>query len=228
MNNSWRFKVLFEDNHLIAVHKPPGVLVQGDHTGDLSLVDEVKQFLKEKYNKPGNVFCGLIHRIDRPVSGIVLLAKTSKALSRMNKQFQERKPDKRYWAIVEGKLDSGLVLEHYLIKNQKQNKSYVSKQTNQNAKKAKLEFNIIKTLDNFTAIEIKLHTGRHHQIRTQLSAIEHIIKGDVKYGARRPNRDKSICLHAQQLEFEHPVKKGEIVSIESPAHLLEEGIWKSV
>jgi 23S rRNA pseudouridine1911/1915/1917 synthase len=221
-------EVLYEDNHLIAVNKPAGMLVQGDQTGDKCLIDYVKSYIREKYNKPGNVYCGLIHRIDRPVSGVVLLAKTSKALTRMNKQFQERKPKKKYWAIVEGaaKQDSDL-LENYLKRNQKQNKSYVVESNVKESKLAKLKFEQIKKLDNYSLLEIELLTGRHHQIRCQLAFNKTIIKGDVKYGARRPNRDKSICLHARTLSFEHPVNK-ETIYIKAPVKNLKENIWKSL
>lgn len=219
-------EVLYEDNHLIAVSKPAGILVQGDNTGDITIIDLTKKYLKEKYKKPGNVFCGLIHRIDRPVSGIVLLAKTSKALARMNKQFQDRLPKKKYWAIVEGNnLDLDKQLKNYLKKNQKQNKSYVVPENTKDSKLAILNYKVLKSLDNYSLLEIELMTGRHHQIRTQLSFNKSIIKGDLKYGAKRPNKDKSICLHAHQLNFNHPTTN-EPIEIIAPVKDLKETIWK--
>ena len=202
-------EIIYEDNHLIAINKRPGDLVQGDKTGDNTLIDQVKNYIKKKYNKPRGVFLGLIHRLDRPTSGLILFAKTSKALRRINKQFKDRKTQKKYWAIIENKppQEQGK-LENYLLKNQKQNKSYVVEK--KRGKQAILFYKLIKKLKNYYLVEINLQTGRHHQIRTQLSKIKCCIKGDVKYGARRSNKDMSINLHARSIQFIHPVKKEEI------------------
>ena len=215
-------EVLYEDNHLIAINKKSGDIVQGDKTGDTPLSDFVKAYIKKKYKKPGEVFLGTIHRLDRPTSGIVLYAKTSKALSRMNEQFRNKKVKKIYWAVVDKPTpnNSG-TLENYLQKNQKQNKSYVTK--GENGKHAILDYNLLKKLDNFYHLEIKPKTGRHHQIRVQLANIGCIIKGDLKYGAKRSNKNASIHLLAQKLEFTHPVKK-ESITIIAPAP--KDSIWK--
>ena len=214
-------EVLYEDNHLIAVNKKSGDIVQGDKTGDAPLSDFVKAYIKKKYNKPGKVFLGTIHRLDRPTSGVVLYARTSKALSRMNEQFREKQVHKTYWAVVEKKppTESG-TLENYLQKNQKQNKSYVTK--SKEGKHAILDYKLLRKLDNFFHLEIKPKTGRHHQIRVQLATIGCIIKGDLKYGAKRSNKDASIHLLAQKLEFLHPVKK-EYITIVAPAP--KESVW---
>ena len=214
-------EVLYEDNHIIAINKKSGDIVQGDKTGDAPLSDFVKAYIKKKYNKPGEVFLGTIHRLDRPTSGVVLYARTSKALSRMNEQFREKQVQKTYWAVVDSAPanDSG-TLENYLLKNQKQNKSYVTKGSD--GKHAILDFKILKKLDNFFHLEIKPKTGRHHQIRVQLAHIGCIIKGDLKYGAKRSNKDASIHLLAQKLEFLHPVKK-ESITIVAPAP--KDSIW---
>ncbi|MGY8989492.1 MAG: RluA family pseudouridine synthase [Flavobacteriales bacterium] len=214
-------EVLYEDNHLIAVNKKSGDIVQGDKTGDAPLSDFIKAYIKKKYNKPGEVFLGTIHRLDRPTSGIVLYARTSKALSRMNNQFREKQVQKTYLAVVGNPPpnNSG-TLENYLQKNQKQNKSYITKDNN--GKHAILEYKLLKKLDNFYLMEIKPQTGRHHQIRVQLANIGCIIKGDLKYGAKRSNKDASIHLLAQKLEFIHPVKK-ESISIVAPAP--KDSIW---
>ena len=214
-------EVLYEDNHLIAINKKSGDIVQGDKTGDAPLSDYVKAYIKKKYNKAGEVFLGTIHRLDRPTSGVVLYARTSKALSRMNEQFREKKVQKTYWAIVDSVPvnDSG-TLENYLQKNQKQNKSYVTKETD--SKHAILDFKLLKKLDNFYHLEIKPKTGRHHQIRVQLAHIGCIIKGDLKYGAKRSNKDASIHLLAQKLEFLHPVKK-EPITIVAPTP--KDSVW---
>ncbi len=210
----YNFDVVFEDNHLIAVSKKSGVLCQGDKTGDKPLVDEVKEFLKEKYNKPGNVFAGLIHRLDRPVSGLVILAKTSKALTRMNEQFKTRAVQKTYWAIVKDKplAESG-TLNHYLLKNQKQNKSKAFKKATEGALQAELSYKIIKKLSTHYLLEVSPKTGRHHQIRVQLASMSCPIKGDLKYGSKRSNPDGSISLHARQLTFTHPVSKEEMTLV---------------
>ena len=216
-------KILYEDNHLIAINKRSGDIVQGDKTGDTPLSDFVKKYIKKKYNKSGEVFLGTIHRLDRPTSGIIIYARTSKALARMNKQFREKKIQKTYWAVVNNKPpnNSG-ILENYLLKNQKQNKSYISKASE--GKHAILYYKILNKLDNFYHLEIKPKTGRHHQIRVQLANIGCIIKGDLKYGAKRSNKDASIHLLAQKLEFIHPVKN-EILSITAPVP--KDTIWEA-
>jgi len=218
-------QVLFEDNHLLIVNKRPGDIVQGDKTGDLPLSEIVKQYIAEKYDKPGEVFLGVVHRIDRPTSGIVVFARTSKALSRLNKLFQERKAKKTYWAVVKNTPEKNSEkLIHFLKRNQKQNKSYAYSKEVSESKKAILSYNIIKNLDRYTLLEIDLETGRHHQIRSQLSAIGSPIKGDLKYGFDRSNKDGSIHLHARKLVFEHPVKKEEM-SILAPPPI--DPIWEA-
>lgn len=201
-------EVLFEDNHLIAVNKRAGDITQGDKTGDEPLGDKVKRYLKEKYNKPGNVYCGVIHRLDRPTSGLVLMARTSKALPRMNEQFKTREVQKTYWAIVENApTQKEGTLINYLKKNEKQNKSYVTNESTEGAKRSELDYKLIKSSDRYHLIEVALKSGRHHQIRVQLSKIGCIIKGDLKYGAKRSNKDASISLHARKLTFTHPTSK---------------------
>lgn len=210
-------RVLYEDNHLIAVNKRSGDIVQGDKTGDEPLSDKVKTYLKEKYGKPGNVFCGVIHRLDRPVSGVVLFAKTSKALSRMNEIFREREVQKIYWALVKEKpkSDSG-TLVNYLLKDEKTNKSKVVGADNKNGLKCELDYKVIAKTDTFYLLEVAPQTGRHHQIRVQLSAMGCPIKGDLKYGFARSNKDGSISLHARKLIFNHPVTKEEIIITAPP------------
>ena len=216
-------EVLYEDNHIIAINKKSGDIVQGDKTGDAPLSDFVKAYIKKKYNKPGEVFLGTIHRLDRPTSGVVLYARTSKALTRMNEQFREKQVQKTYWAVVDkAPANNSGTLENYLLKNQKQNKSYVTKGSD--GKHAILDFKMLKKLDNFFHLEIKPKTGRHHQIRVQLAHIGCIIKGDLKYGAKRSNKDASIHLLAQKLEFLHPVKK-EPITIVAPAP--KDSIWEA-
>ena len=206
--NSENLIVLYEDNHLIAINKRPGDLVQGDKTGDLPLSDWVKQYIKKKYNKPGEVFLGTVHRLDRPTSGIVIFAKTSKALERMNKMFRKKDIDKTYWALVKNKPSKTKDrLEDFLVKDPKTNKSKVTSEKTSNSKKAILNYSIRQTLNNYYLLEINLETGRHHQIRTQLAAIGCPIKGDLKYGFPRSNKDAGISLHARQIDFIHPVKK---------------------
>lgn len=203
--------VIFEDNHLIIVNKKPGEIVQGDKTGDAPMSDHVKQYIKEKYNKPGEVFLGTVHRIDRPVSGIVMFARTSKALARMNNLFQEKKIHKTYWAVVKQKPPH--VQEHlirFLTKNEKQNKSYCSKTEKAGALKSELTYTLLASSDNYHLLEIDPQTGRHHQIRAMLADIGCTIKGDLKYGFNRSNPDGSIHLHARAIRFEHPVTKEEI------------------
>lgn len=209
-------RVLYEDNHLIVINKLAGEIVQGDKTGDIPLVDAVKDYLKVTYNKPGNVFCGLVHRIDRPVSGAVIFAKTSKALARMNELVKNREITKIYLAVVETAPE---VLEQrltdWLFRNEKANKTFVSHTEKEGYAKAELSYRMVKKLTNYTLLEVALYTGRHHQIRAQLSANGTVIKGDLKYGARRSNRDGSISLHSYKVEFEHPVSH-KPVSVTAP------------
>ena len=210
-------QVLYEDNHLIIVNKRPGDIVQGDKTGDVPLSEVVKEYIKIKYDKPGNVYLGVVHRLDRPTSGIVVFAKTSKALPRLNKLFKDKDAKKTYWAVVKNappKQQDRLV--HFMKRNSKQNKSYAHLKEVPDSKKAILEYRIIKSLNNYYLLEIDLHTGRHHQIRSQMSAIGCPVKGDLKYGFDRSNKDGSIHLHARKLVFEHPVKKEELVVIAPP------------
>jgi len=209
-------QVLYEDNHIIAVNKRPGDIVQGDKTGDKPLVEVVKEYIAHKYNKPGAVFLGVVHRLDRPTSGVIIFARTSKALSRLNKLFATRTTEKIYWAIVKNEPPKEKdTLVHYLVRNSKQNKSYANDKEVPNSKKAVLHYQIIRKLKNYFALEIALETGRHHQIRSQLSAIGIPIKGDIKYGFDRSNPDGSIHLHARELKFTHPVTK-EILHIIAP------------
>lgn len=204
--------ILFEDNHLIAVNKLPGDITQGDKTGDAPLSDILKDYLKETYNKPGNVFVGTIHRIDRPVSGVVLYAKTSKALARMNEQFKQRDTQKTYWALVEGvPPNTEDTITHYLKRNQHTNVTTAFDRPGSGAQEAVLSYKVLKTNKKFTLLEVKPITGRTHQIRAQLSKIGCSIKGDKKYRSGFSNYDRSICLHARQLQFVHPVSKEEVI-----------------
>ena len=201
--------VLYEDNHIIAVNKTCSEIVQGDKSGDTPLSEIVKAYIKDKYNKPGEVFLGVTHRLDRPTSGVVLFARTSKALTRLNAMFQSHEQiQKTYWAIVQGcpKMPEGR-LENWLIRNEAQNKSYITKPNANNAKKAILDYRTLVRGENYTLLEVNLETGRHHQIRCQLAAIGCPIKGDLKYGAKRSNPDGGISLHARQIAFIHPVSK---------------------
>lgn len=208
--------ILFEDNHLIIVNKRPGDLVQGDKTGDAPLSEIIKNFIKYRDQKPGNVFLGVVHRLDRPTSGIVVFAKTSKALSRLNKAFADKSPKKTYWALVKNKpSEETAELVHYLKRNAKQNKSYAHINEIPDSKVAVLRYQFIKSLANYHLLEIDLSTGRHHQIRSQLSKIGCPIKGDLKYGSDRSNPDGSIHLHARKLEISHPVTK-ELLHIIAP------------
>ena len=217
--------ILFEDNHLIIINKKPGDIVQKDKTNDISLLEIVKEYLKRKYNKPGNVYLGLIHRIDRPTSGLVMFAKTSKALSRMNNMLKGKMIVKTYWAITKNKPEKkSSQLVHWLKKNEKKNKSTHFSRETKNAKKAILDYTIIKKLENYFLLEIIMGSGRHHQIRCQLQAIGCPIKGDLKYGAKRSNSDGSIDLHAKHLKFIHPVTKKE-VNLNAPVR--ENKIWQS-
>jgi len=199
--------VIYEDNHILVVNKAAGVLVQGDKTGDESLVDIAKQYIKEKYQKPGDVFLGLVHRLDRPTTGVVVLARTSKALSRLNKQFKFRIPQKLYKAVVSGNPEPSARLEHYLKKNNSQNKSFHYPKNTQNTKHAILSYRHVESLKSYHVLDIELETGRHHQIRAQLAAVGLHIKGDLKYGAKRPNHNGNIYLHARSLILLHPTKK---------------------
>lgn len=205
-------QILYEDNHLIAVNKAPGEIVQGDKTGDKPLSDTLKEYIKLKYNKPGEVFLGVPHRLDRPTSGVVLFARTSKALVRLNEMFKNHDAmRKTYWAIVQGapKLPEAR-LENYLIRNEPQNKSYIAKPGAKDAKLAALTYRTLTRGDHYSLLEVELLTGRHHQIRCQLAAIGCPIKGDLKYGAKRSNPDGSISLHARQITFVHPVRKEQL------------------
>lgn len=209
-------QVLFEDNHIIIINKRAGDIVQGDKTGDKPLSDVVKEYIKEEYQKPGNVFLGVVHRLDRPTSGIVIFARTSKALERLNKMLREKTIKKTYWAVVKGfpsKEKNTLI--NFLKKNSKNNKSTAHLREVPGSKKAILHYQLLKKLDRFSLLEIDLETGRHHQIRTQLSSIGHPIKGDLKYNFSRSNKDGSIHLHARKIEFIHPVNK-ELIQITSP------------
>lgn len=222
-SNPTNLQILFEDNHLIVVNKRPGDIVQGDKTGDMPLSEVVKEYIKIKYNKPGKVYLGVVHRLDRPTSGIVLFAKTSKALPRLNKLFADKAAKKTYWAIVKQipeKTSDTLI--HWLKRNPKQNKSYAHKNEVPDSKKAILEYRLIKKLDRYALLEIDLKTGRHHQIRSQLSGIGSPIKGDIKYGFDRSNPDGSIHLHARKLVFVHPVKKETITLLAPPP---KEVLW---
>lgn len=209
-------RILYEDNHLLIINKKPGEIVQGDKTGDVPLLDIIKLYIKEKYNKPGDVFLGLVHRIDRPVSGAVIFAKTSKALTRMTQMVKDREFQKTYLAITDQKPTfEEQVLIHHLRKNEAANKSHVVKAGTPESKQAELTYKHIASGKTLHLLEIDLHTGRHHQIRAQLAAVGLTIRGDVKYGARRANKDGSICLHAYKLRFAHPVG-GKILEITAP------------
>jgi 23S rRNA pseudouridine1911/1915/1917 synthase len=207
-------QVLHEDNHLIVVNKRVGDIVQGDKTGDKPLSEVVKEYLKDRYNKPGEVFLGVVHRLDRPTTGIVVFARTSKALTRMNELFSQRETQKTYWAVVKNKPSKAAEnLVHYLKRNEKNNTSKAHRKEVPESKKASLDYKIIKSLDHYHVLEINLHTGRHHQIRAQLTAIGSPIKGDLKYGFDRSNPDGGIHLHARQLVFVHPVTKETLVIV---------------
>ncbi|MCI5055881.1 MAG: RluA family pseudouridine synthase [Flavobacteriales bacterium] len=200
-------RVLYEDNHILIINKLCGELVQGDKTGDVPLLESAKDYLKRKYNKPGNVFLGLPHRIDRPTSGVVIFARTSKSLSRLTELFRQKHIEKVYWAIVKKGIPASGELKNYLMKNSKQNKSYVYKDQSKGAKLSILRYEIIGTADQYNLLNIDLETGRHHQIRAQLSHLGFPIKGDLKYGFSRSNPDGGICLHARSVKFIHPIKK---------------------
>jgi 23S rRNA pseudouridine1911/1915/1917 synthase len=223
---SKKLDILFEDNHLIAVNKWAGDLVQGDSTGDISLDLHLKQYIKKKYNKPGEVFLGVVHRIDRPASGVVVFARTGKALARMNNLFRDREVQKTYWCIVkEMPLPEEATLIHHLVKKESQNKSYAYTKKQKGTKEAILDYRLISRSDNYFLLQVHLHTGRHHQIRCQLAKIGSQIKGDLKYGYPRSNKDGSISLHARSLEFIHPVRK-EPVTIKAPVP--DDPLWKAL
>ena len=218
-------QILYEDNHLVIVNKRAGDITQGDKTGDTPLSDIVKEYIKEKFNKPGNVFLGVVHRLDRPTSGIIIFARTSKALERLNKMLREKTIDKTYWAIVKNQpkiADDTLI--NYLKKNPKNNKSSVFSKEIDGSKRAVLHYKTLKRLDNYSLLEIDLETGRHHQIRAQLSAIGSPIKGDLKYGFNRSNPNGSIHLHARRIQFTHPVSNQHI---DITAPLPKDVIWQA-
>ena len=225
ISNKSNLQVLYEDNHIIIVNKRAGDIVQGDKTGDKPLSDVVKEYIKDKYNKPGNVYLGTVHRLDRPTTGLVIFAKTSKALPRLNKLFLSKDIKKTYWAVVKNEPPKPSdTLIHWLKKNPKNNKSTAYTKEITDSKKAILHYKIIKKLDNYFVLEINLETGRHHQIRSQLSSIGTPIKGDLKYGFDRSNKDASIHLHAKHIEFVHPVKNN-LISIDAP--LPNDAIWNA-
>ena len=218
--------VLYEDNHLIIVNKVPSEIVQGDKTGDKPLSESIKEYLKEKYHKPGNVFCGVTHRLDRPTSGVVVFAKTSKALSRLNEMFRNGEVDKTYWAVVKNRPPKDEdTLIHYLIKNEKTNKSTAYDSEKPNTKKAILHYKLRAASQKYFLLEVDLETGRHHQIRCQLAKIGCPIKGDLKYGAERSNPDGSISLHARTISFVHPVSKQQIHVV---APVPNDTLWKAL
>jgi len=219
-----KFSVIYEDNHLLVVNKSANLLVQGDATGDMTLVDLAKEYLKTKYNKTGNVFCGLVHRLDRPVSGLVVLAKTSKCLERMNKIFQQREVQKTYWAIVQRQPpQEKATLQHWLVKNEANNtvKAYTKEQ--KGSQLAILDYRYIKKVQELHWVEVKPLTGRPHQIRVQLATMGCVIKGDLKYGYPTPNPDASIHLHARSIDFIHPIQQ---VPIRLEASLPQEPFWQ--
>ena len=217
--------ILFEDNHLLVVNKNPGILVQNDKTGDISLLDLCKQYIKKKYNKKSNVFLGLVHRIDRPVSGTIIFAKSSKSLSRLNNQFKLRDVKKTYWAIVNGEVyEEEKKLIHWLLKKSSQNKSFTYNKEIPRSKKSILQFKKIHTFKNYTLLRINLETGRHHQIRCQISHRGFPIKGDLKYGSKRSNKNSCIYLHSRQLTLFHPVTKKKLIFV---AKCPKDSLWES-
>jgi 23S rRNA pseudouridine1911/1915/1917 synthase len=219
-------QVLYEDNHIIIVNKAASEIVQGDKTGDIPLSELVKSYIKDKYNKPGAVFLGVVHRLDRPVSGVVVFARTSKALERLNTMFREGgRIKKTYWAIVKNRpVEPESELVHYLVRNEKQNKSYAYTSERKDAKRSVLSYCLLGSMEHYHLLEVALQTGRHHQIRCQLAKMGSPIKGDLKYGAERSNSDGSICLHARRIQFEHPVSK---VLIDVIAPVPHERLWQS-
>ena len=219
-------KVLYEDNHIIVVNKESGEIVQGDKTGDTPLSDIVKDYIKVKYQKPGNVFLGVVHRLDRPVSGAVVFARTSKALSRLNEMFRRGEVHKTYWAIVKNKPKAdAATLVSWIVRNEKQNKSYAYDHEVKDSKKAVLDYRLIASGDTYHILEIRLHTGRHHQIRCQLAAMGCPIKGDLKYGSQRSNADGSISLLSRHVEFVHPVSK-QAIRLDAPLPL--DVLWQKI
>lgn len=223
-SDNQEISILHEDNHTIVVNKRPSDIVQGDKTGDEPLPEKIKAYLKKKYNKPGNVFCGVVHRLDRPTSGALVFARTGKALERLNKQFRDKETNKIYWAVVESKPPKNAArLVHWLKKNEQQNKSYVVNETTAGAKQAVLSYRLLASSDHYHLLEIELETGRHHQIRCQLAHIGCIIKGDLKYGAKRSNKDGSIHLHARKLTYNHPTNQEEITVV---APVPEDALWQ--
>lgn len=216
-------EILYEDNHIIAVNKRVSDIVQGDKTGDEPLSEKVKAYIKEKYHKPGEVYLGVTHRLDRPVSGVLLFARTSKALARLNEMFLNKEIKKTYWAVVKEKPPKDFdTIQHYLVRNQQKNKSFASDQEVKNSKLASLSYKLLASADNYFLLEVDLHTGRHHQIRSQLSKIGSPIKGDLKYGFPRSNPDGGISLHARKISFIHPVKKEPIEII---AQAPKDSLW---
>lgn len=219
-------KVVYEDNHILVVNKDPGEIVQGDKTGDQPLSETLKEWLRKKYDKPGNVFLGVVHRLDRPVGGLVIFAKTSKALSRLNDMLRNGEIHKTYWALTRGMPPKEAdMLTHYISTVERNNKSYVSATPKPGAKEARLEYRLLAKGDTFNLLEVKLLTGRKHQIRVQLSAIGCPIRGDLKYGDRRSNPDGSISLLARSIDFIHPVSK-QPIHVEAPVP--DENVWKSI
>lgn len=219
-----KIQVIYEDNHIIVVNKLPGQIVQGDKTGDTSLLDLVKDYIKKKYDKPGAVYLGLVHRLDRPTSGIVVFAKTSKAGSRLSEMFRNHDVKKTYWALTKNRPEGGIGrLTHYLRKNEEKNKSVAKKKPTRGYKEAILDYELKLQSDTYCLVEVKLLTGRHHQIRCQLSAIGSPIKGDIKYGSKRTNKDGSISLHSRHISFMHPVKK-EPMSFTAP--VIQDDLWR--
>ncbi|MCD6067421.1 MAG: pseudouridine synthase [Bacteroidetes bacterium] len=225
MSTASTIEVLYEDNHIIAINKKPSDIVQGDKTGDEPLSEKVKQFLRNKYDKPGEVFCGVVHRIDRPVSGVVLFAKTSKALTRLNELFRTKDIKKTYWAVVKNKPkeEEGTLL-HYLIKDEQKNKSRGYAEPRKGALKSELHYKVLVKTDTYFMLEVNPITGRHHQIRVQLSAMGSPIKGDIKYGFDRTNKDASIHLHARKIEFTHPIKQTPLTIV---APTPDEVVWNA-
>jgi 23S rRNA pseudouridine1911/1915/1917 synthase len=224
MSGQKPFEVVYEDNHLLVVNKAPGVLVQGDATGDVPLAELCKAYIKEKYHKPGAVFMGVVHRLDRPVSGVVVLARTSKALERMNALFREKETQKTYWAIVDRKPPKDEdTLIHWLLKDEKKNKTTAFKHETPGTLRSELTYKVLGGVEGSWLLQVNPITGRPHQIRVQLASMGCIIKGDVKYGDSQPNDDGSICLHARQLEFIHPIKR-ELISFRAPVPV--RGFWK--
>ena len=218
-------QVIYEDNHIIVVNKAPGEIVQGDQTGDVPLADLVRQYIKDKYRKPGNVFLGVVHRLDRPVGGLVIFARTSKALARLNRMFANGEVHKTYWAITQLLTPHSQLLTHWLTRNEQQNKSYAHDHEVPGSKKAQLRLALLNTSDRYQLLEVQLLTGRHHQIRCQLAAIGCPIKGDLKYGAPRSNPDGSISLLARTISFTHPVS-GEDITLSAP--IPDDNLWRTL